>query len=322
MKRTFNLIRWIFPVFMAVLIIVGCSSEDSTDPAPRTPTYTSEQIQEMIITPQEEMDVVLVDLLTTGMDTTAAMESVLALFLEDPNVEWGEVGKQGIAISYQGGMVGGIFLDPEDDPEVDVEIPEAGSPGPTLPPSYGRKATPKKAIFLNPHYDDRVEFADAIISNYQNKLGPAGYDSLEIYKNSEVTLEKFTELSGHRIVHIYSHGWAWPSKTNIQEVYLMSGETYSADTHLEYWEEIEDGDVPLVKIHDGVMQFFVSPDFIEKHNSLNDETLVYGGFCYSGLGSWPHVMVDDEKVGGYVGFDWSVLTAWNAAWRPRSIHRT
>ena len=302
---------------MTALILVGCSGEDGT--TPREPAFSPEQIQEMIVLPQEEKDEVLVDLLTTGMDTTAAMDSVLVLFLEDPNVEYGEVGAQGIAISYKGGMVGGIFINPEDNPEVDPDTLWVQESAPISPPSSMQKATPKKAIFLNPHYDDRVSFADRIIQGYGIRLSPAGYDSLEIFKNSEVTLKKFTELSGHRIVHIYSHGWAWPSKTNIQEVYLMSGETWSIETHLDYWEEIEDGDVPLVKIHDGISQFFVSPDFISNHNSLNDETLFYGGFCYSALGTWPHVMVDGEGVGGYMGFDWSVLTAWNAAWNRNFI---
>ncbi len=69
-----------------------------------------------------------------------------------------------------------------------------------------------------------------------------------------------------------------------------------------------------IRRHNGLSTFFVSPQFIDTHNDLGDDTLFYGGFCYSGLGSWPEVMVEGEGVGGYFGFDWSVWTYYNAYW--------
>ena len=306
--------RWITPTLLAVvLIFAGCSSDD-TPANPRTPAFTAAEIYEQIIAPQEENDQVLGDLLIAGLDTFAAMDSVLVLFLENPAVDWGQVGSQGIAVSYKNGMVGGIFLDSQDHPDIDVDFPEKVQPDRQASQPGQAKATPKKAIFLNPHYADRVVYADRLIEMYENRLEPAEYDELEVYLGSEATLEMFTELTGHRIVHIYSHGWAWPNETDIQEVYLMSGEAWSAAAYDQYYQEIEDGKIPLVRYHGQGDVFFVSPAFIYQHNNLDDDTLFYGGFCYSFLGSWPQTMVVDEGVGGYFGFDWSVLTAWNVFW--------
>ena len=42
-------------------------------------------------------------------------------------------------------------------------------------------------------------------------------------------LEFFTQLSGYGIIHIYSHGMAWPDDEHIQEVYVMTGEPVKDD---------------------------------------------------------------------------------------------
>jgi len=80
MLTTSRFSRSLIPVLLLlVLAFVGCSSEDSTTPPPATPDQTAEEIIEMIIEPQEENDQVLADLLTAGMDTMAAMDSVCSL---------------------------------------------------------------------------------------------------------------------------------------------------------------------------------------------------------------------------------------------------
>jgi hypothetical protein len=205
-------------------------------------------------------------------------------------------------------MIGGILVDFEDEPDAEVEAPSAGRPG-TAPVLAD---TPMEAVFLNAHYSDRIAFADPIRDNYGNLLQDAGYGVINVFLDGDVTLDRYTELGGRRIVHLYSHGMAWPSSANIQEVYLMSGERFSRETYDEYWEDVEDGNLPVIHVHGGSSRFLVSPEFISKYNNFGDDTLVYGGFCYSFLGSWPEIMAQ-EQVGGYIGFDWSVLTAFNSA---------
>ncbi len=267
MLRTSRMLYWIFPVLIAVLLLIGCSSDDGD--APPVKQYSAAEVSEMIVLPQEEKDQILDGLLTAGMDTIAAMDTVLVLFLEDPAVAYGEVGSQGIAIAYKNGMVGGIFTDPLDDPGEEPGFLNQDLPLPGTAQANDQKSTAKRAIFLNPHYADRVVYADRIIAYYNNNLPRAGYSELEIYKSEEVTLKKYTELSDHRIVHIYSHGWAWPTRSNIQEVYLMTGEDFNDNTYDEYWDDIQNGDVPLVKVRGIGSKFFVTPSFIFQHNDFN-----------------------------------------------------
>jgi hypothetical protein len=293
---------------LALIVVAGCSSDDDPTAPAREPAYTAEEVAATIVEPQADRDAVLTELLEGGMNQTAALDSVVQLFLADPAVAMAEAGPAGIGVRYTSGMIGGILLDFEDEPEVALLSAPAGhaAAAPTL------KDTPMEAVFLNAHYSDRVPFADPIRDNYGNLLQDAGYGVLNVFLDEGVTLDRFTELSGRRIVHIYSHGMAWPSSADIQEVYLMSGERFSLVTYHRYWEAVEDGELPIIHVHSVDSHFFVSPRFISRHNNFGDKTLVYGGFCYSFLGSWPEIMAQ-EQVGGYIGFDWSVLTSFNSA---------
>lgn len=313
MQTVHRISRWILPSLIMVLVVFGCSSEDTVT-EPSTPAFSGEEIQEMIVLPQEEKDEVLVGLLTSGVDTTAAMDSVRVLFLQDENVEWAEVGPQGIAVAYKNGLMGGIFLDPKDNAE-SLNSTYCVQPGQAVSrsKSSGEK-TDKNAIFLNPSYFEREQWADQIMDNYGEHLEGAGYSPLEVYLNDEVSLAVLKELTGHRIVHFYSHGWAWPNENDISQVYLMTGQDYHVGLYAVHWRDIDEGDVTSVKISNGSTKYFVTPDYIQRHNRLEEDTVVYGGFCYSDLGGWPSLMVHHEGVGGYFGFDWSVWTTENASW--------
>ena len=303
------------PFLLLLLIILvglaGCSSDDDPVTPPREPAFTAQEVEAMIITPQTERGELLDDLVAGGMPHSAAVDSVLQVFLADPDVAMAAADEFGIGVAYANGMVGGIYWDLQDDPE--QPGPRAFSNPGAQGPAGAAKATPKEAVFLNSHYSDRVRYADPIRDNYGNLLEEAEYGLLNVFLDEDVTLAQYTELGGHRIVHIYSHGAAWPTSDDIQEVYLMSGETFSQATYDEYWEDVEDGQLALILHGGSENKFFVSPWFISRHNNFGQDTVVYGGFCYSFLGSWPE-MFAMEDAGGYFGFDWSVYTSYNAAW--------
>jgi hypothetical protein len=298
----------LLPALLALSLVTACSSDDDPAAPAREPAYTAEEVAVTIVEPQADRDAVLADLLEGGMNQTTALDSVVTLFRADPEVATAEAGPQGIGVRYANGMIGGILLDFEDEP--DVEAPPTPAHDLDAPPAL--KDTPLESVFLNAHYSDRVTFADPIRDNYGNLLQDAGYGVINVFLDDDVTLDQYTALGDRRIVHIYSHGMAWPTSTNIQEVYLMSGERFSQETYDEYWEDVEDGHLPVIHVHRGTSLFLVSPEFISKYNNFGDDTLVYGGFCYSFLGRWPEVMAQ-EQVGGYIGFDWSVLTSFNAS---------
>ncbi len=257
------------------------------------------------------------------MDSLEAIKKLQQFFQADTMVTSATIGSQGIAVQYSNGMRGGIFLNPED---------KAGTQSPALKPLQKASATSsgtaslvnnKKVILLNPSYWERSEYTDPMVSNYQQRLPQPEFVLQTIYKNTEASVDRFTELSGYGIVHIYSHGWAWPKKDDIQEVYLKTGEVANLVTSAKYWKDIVNGDVAAVhtfagaKIKENV--YFLSPKFIETYNDFSkDSVLFYGGFCYSFLGSWSR-LYKKFADGCYFGFTWSVYTSKNAGWATSLI---
>jgi hypothetical protein len=188
-------------------------------------------------------------------------------------------------------------------------------PAPTPPGKSAALATESKAIFMNPHNFQRAALATEVMDNYDRLLWSAGFSPLVYLLDFDAGLEAFRDLDDYRIVHFYSHGLPWPSNSDIQEVYLLTGEGWDDDLYRTYWHDIHDGDLPLIKIPSWYPMFCVSPRFIARYNDFSGSgTLVYGGFCYSFLGSWPEVITGEAHAAGYVGFDWSVVSEWNADW--------
>ena len=319
MNRKIIFYRFVFVLISVfIMFLFGCSEDGPTTYIPNPQVI---EIYETILQPQE-LNAKLFEDLTTSMDTLAAMDSVLKVFLQDTLVEWGEVDEQGIAIQYKNGIRGGIFIDPLDSPDSSGFVFK-GLNKENLNPTNYQNIIPgsKKTIFLNPSYWERKKYADILINNYNNNLPKVDFEKPVIYKNEEVTIDQLTKLSNYGIIHIYSHGWAWPKSTNIVEIYLLTGETWSDETVDNYIAELFGGDVTIVyTFNDKKNHFLVSPKFIATYNNFsNNSSLIYGGFCYSYLGDWPEIMINTAGAGGYFGFDWSVYTNRNAKWNYELI---
>lgn len=299
----------IFLVVAATVLLISCeTSEDPITPPsqpPVSPTYRT------IITLQDTAMAVFHRLVAASADTQAAMDSVVRLFRADTSVAYAEAGTQGVAVEYRSGIRGGIFLDPEDEPEA----PAWMKPDPLRLPDITPRT--KRLAFFNVHYNERKWYADSIMRGYTARLGKVGFGLTTVRLGNEVTLNRLMHLSdsAYGVVHLYSHGWAWPTKTAIQEVYLMTGER-KTNTLVDTWlDELQAKQLMIA--HVGAMGpvFFVSPAFMATYNNFRkDTTLVYGGFCYSNLGTWPSTMINTAGAGGYFGFDWKVRTRWNALW--------
>jgi hypothetical protein len=257
-----------------------------------------------------------VDSMLMHMDTTAVKDSVLKIIRADVmNVTSAESNSQGIMIQYTNGLLGGILLDPEDMSSSASEVKGTLAPAALGgEPGIGHKPGSKKTIFLNPSYWERHQWANPLMGVANESFAQVGMDDFDVYINDQCTLDRFTSLSGYGIVHIYSHGIAWPNKNNIREVFLMTGEPVSNATTRKYWADVQAHSLSMIFDH-GDNRYMISPSFFARHNNFSDDTtLVYGGFCYSGLGGWKDTLIQIAKAGAYVGFDWHVLTSWNAAW--------
>jgi hypothetical protein len=280
--------------------------DDGAGLVPDAPTITDN-----IKTIQENGDNLITSLLAVK-DTATALDSVLKVILKDINVLSGEVTSQGISIKYKNGIIGGILINPEDG--VSLEGDQKGMV-PLIPLNKSSYTpTSKKTIFVNPSYTSRQSQANQILNLYNIIFPRAGYNPPVKLLDNAATIDAMTNLAGYGVVHIYSHGWAYPKKRNITEVYLMTGETVNATTNKKYENELTSGNIPVIKVHKGDTKYFISPAFFSsKNNFLKDSTKIYGGFCFSFMGGWPGAMEYISQAGSYSGFTWRVETNWNAA---------
>ena len=238
------------------------------------------------------------------------------------NVNWAQTNTQGIAIQYTNGMRGGIMVNGQDYPDIDIGIQPPTisaniNTNKSIDSIYGKsvllyenKPSGKKTIFINPHNYERIAHANNILTQCDYFFPKCGYDVPERVFDSDVKISTYTNLDKYGIIHIYAHGWAWPNQDAITDVYLMTGERANNFTTKKYWDEIKTGNIPLVLISNHSTKYFVSPDFVNQHNDFSkNNSFIYGGFCYSYLGGWPETMIDDANALAYTGFSWSVYTS-------------
>jgi hypothetical protein len=304
-------------IICILYLFSSCNKDD--DKSLQAPPV--EEVYETVINPQEDRYELFTGLITV-MDSASAIDSVLTVFLQDPNVSWAVAGRQGIAVQYKNGIRGGLFVNPLDYPEItDIELMQStkniNNPvdikniEKTIPGS-------KKAIFLNPIYSENTDYSDAMIENYYECLPKIGFEPMVIIKDHEASLDKYKSLSDYGIIHISSHGMAWPEEENITDIYLLTGQSFTETFYNEYKAKIMEKDIIILDGEDGSV-IFIRPDFIIENNNFRDtDQLFYGEFCYSGLGNWPELL-NSAGVSGYFGYDWSVLARASAYWNIELI---
>jgi uncharacterized protein (TIGR02145 family) len=251
------------------------------------------------------------------MDSMAVINQLEQFFAGDTSVSSVITGSQGIAVQYTNGMRGGIFLDPKDNSGDTTQLLDIKDQREYFPSNLKSTVNLKKKIFLNPSYWQRSFWIDQIIGYDHTCLPKIGFDQPVFYKNAEANLDKFSHLSGHGIIYIYSHGWAWPKESNITDIYLMTGEEASVSSAMNHWDEIKSGiiTISITKTSGGMKDiYWISKDFITSHNDFSKDTILfYGGFCYSYLGSWPEIRNSFAR-GAYFGSSWSVTSHYCTDW--------
>jgi len=267
-------------------------------------------------------------LLAAAPDTAAALDSLAAVLAADPAVAACEVTEQGVAIDHASGLRSAFVLDFADHPELARSAPPnrgggAGDPLPDAPRPAGSAlpadakglVTNPRTGFVNPHHHERQGHATGLLELYDEFFPRIGFHQPERYFDAEATVEKFTFLDGYGVLHLYSHG----VRLGGGAIGLMTGEAVSEGTSARYARDLADGRLAIIHPHERPDLYAVLPDFVTSHNDLAaDSTLVWGGFCYSGLGGWPQALIADGAR-GYFGFDWSVYTVKNVAWAASAM---
>ncbi len=269
---------------------------------------------------------------------SAALDQLAAALNSDSAVEFTELGPQGLAVQQKNGMRLVLVTDPcDDDPAnpnlepADIENEGRAVAKPRALFEKGMAPKSKRTILYNPHYWERKKFS-AKIEEYGNAaFAAAGQNPFEVFRGENCTLAALRSLSDYGVIHLYSHGIAWPSGLNRSEVYMLTGQVISQELAYqrlpvevsERRRMMEDG-----RLAAGFMKFqlatetapirrwmiLVSPKYLAEKNDLGtNRPLIYRGFCWSGLGSWPQMMAD-EGVGAHLGFDWWVKTRESARW--------
>lgn len=300
----------------AFLLITANCSKKGNDPGGGDPNDNAIEKIEALGETQAELSTQLESLLME-LDSTAAIDSIAKLVRSDAeNVTRATTGEQGIAIEYKNGLRGVIVLNTKDlggsAPEPAKSLYEKSLGKSSSGTSW--KPASKKTKFLNPSHWERSQFADPLLAKADIYFDEVGFDHFERRFDAAADLNEFTSLSGYGIVHIYSHGWAWPNDANISEVYVLTGEVVSQQANTQYLWDLQHGKI-MIGSHHGQNRYWISPSFFAAHNDLHaDTSLVYLGFCYSRNGNWQDTLMQVAGAAATVGFDWHVFTGWNAVW--------
>ncbi|MCB2207819.1 MAG: PKD domain-containing protein [Bacteroidetes bacterium] len=306
-RNIFNLL--LICVLAISSVLTACKKDDE-----EVPTFSDEEQQayDHVLNLQDDVSSQL-DSWFLIMDSLDAIELARQEFVNDPAVSTAIISSQGISVQYANGMRGALFLNPEDG-ESFGESSNTSTNNSQISNNNGLKSLVNKRqmLTLNPHYYERAGWTNYIINNQVINLPRVDIQGLN-GRNDVCTLDIYADLTDYGIIQFYSHGYAWPKKDSIIDVYMLTGETVSNSTSAKYREDLNNGNVMIVESH-GHNKYFISKNFIENHNDFSQDTvLIYGGFCYSFLGNWPDI-VESCAQGTYFGFDWSVFTSRNAEW--------
>lgn len=304
-------------VSLIVMLLITFSCKKETD-EPFDDKAKKEY--EALIAIQDSSDMVLANFEAT-MDSAAAVEALAQWFRNKENVEWAIVSSQGISVSYTNGMFGGILLDPErydwdqKDSNNHLNKPEENAAPLKNLPSF------KKARCVNAAMDEFFDVDAYQFNTWKEKLNSIGYECV-FNLNDEVKLDYLRFLKSRKdgIISLNSHGYAWPARNNIQEVYFLTGEEQSVSTTQQFYNDLVEKRVILLKRKDGKTRYYIAPDFLTKYNDFSKDTILfYGAFCYSFLGNWPS-LINACASGTYFGFDWAVRSDKCAEWAVNLVY--
>ncbi|GMU81470.1 MAG: hypothetical protein AMXMBFR47_13410 [Planctomycetota bacterium] len=325
------------PAIVSLLLLGGCpwlnpDGNDNTNGA-SDPDVETQRVLDVIENAAADLDA-----LPAGTPVTDALNQLAADLNADPAVESTEIGGQGLAVQCTNGIRLFYVTDPfDDDPDnpnlepADIENEGGGAPKPRDALEKGMAPKSTRTLLYNPHYWERKNFS-AKIEQYGNAaFAASGLNPFEIYRGEQCTLAVLRTLSDYGVIHFYSHGIAWPSGLIRNEIYMLTGQSISQELAYqklpvevsERRRAMQDG-----KLAAGFMKFqlatetapirrwmiLVSPTYLAEKNDLGtNRPLIYRGFCWSDLGTWPQMMTT-EGVGGHLGFDWWVKTRESARW--------
>ncbi len=292
-------------------LFINCSKKESNTDYPDDIRIKIESITSLQTSIFESFENFL-----SETDTMSALDSVITFFEENSEVEWTEKNLSGISVQYKSGIRGGIYLGSRRDHDgedfsIDLTLENTNKSTENFKSTQANNyciPPTLRTTMIAPAYSEFMLAVDTLLELHDAGFARTDFWRPEVELDGDASVEKFVFLENYGVIMLYSHGVAWPSHNNIKEVYLQTGELVNNATNSRYWRYINEGEIPILHGYEGNL-YFIGPEFIKKYNHFeNDSTLIYGGFCFSGLGSWPEIMLEIGAA-GYWGFDWSVSSS-------------
>ena len=322
-------------------LLVGLScSRDRLSPPEESQTLTTAQIAQDLTKQRAFYDQMLT--MAAQIDTTAALDSMAALISRDPDVSWATNVNTGVNVQWRSGLRGFLVLrtraqqGPADlipwagsspGGEEAAEGPPVGAPARGGPRGSGAAIggaelaavpytvpTHRKTLLLAPCYNEFRVWDQSVIDAGKLRLGGAGYDSFAVYKEDQVTLERLRSIDAgnYGIVRLSSHGAPFPSLTDIQDVYMLTGEVRTPAADSVNIVDLSDGRIGVTEYF-GQHLYSINADYFAKYNDFGTSNpLVLLGFCFGYLGGWPSDLRSTSGAGAVVGWDWEVIAGKDA----------
>ncbi len=318
--RPFKLLSWlaVTPLF----VFTACSS--SVDTPSGTSGPTDEEVGEVLshIVGQQSyyQDGAI---LAASMGAAAAIDSLATLVAQDPGVDWAVNNGTGVSIRWRNGLRGIVALRLLNEGTQSGKSVSDWTPSPTQSSTepagaagQGIFTVPKhrKALYLAPCYSEFSLWDDSFIKAVDGVLPKVGFSPLTVYKDEEVTLARLCGVAAgdYGLIRIGSHGSPWPSVSDIQEVYVISGEIPTEASINANWEDLDQGHLAIGSYAGGNRYFFDSHYFTANNNFGDGNPFVSAGFCFGWLGGWPEDLRQVSKAGAVTGWDWETLASADA----------
>ncbi|MFC2119168.1 hypothetical protein ACFLSY_11050 [Bacteroidota bacterium] len=326
-KLHYRLVKLILIAVTTSLIIVSCNEIDGYINGNSNNADSQQKEIDEVVEIQNNAGTLIENLFSSGADTVMVKDSLASFFLNDNSVKNVWINSQGIAVEYENGIRGGVFLSPANNEKgigglMDSSI--LGKNGKNSSKEIVPLVSPPEALFIGA---GNAEFQEdiTIVQSSNPNLEKINVSQFNTKYDTDAGLMEYKNLSNYGIVHLSGHGYAWPvdpDKPDFKEVYLLTGlEVSNTDIITNKYtldQAKEDMLVVLYSYKKGTNKYkksriWISPKFISDNNKFTeDSTSVYGSFCYSFCGGWPGEMVNSAKAEIYVGYDWSISASIDA----------
>jgi len=306
--------------------ILGSEKDDSNL------SSKQEQALTTVLNTQDDASDIMDNLFTSGMDTLDVIDSLANFFLADTSIlnVWPD--SEGVAVEYNNGISGGIFIgrflpDTVNGAPPDTFIINSSYMNLRKQVSGNCVYSPntKKSIYFDAAYTQFKKYNDKIITAANTSFSKVGIDPFVKYLNNDATIEVLSTLDQYGIIHITGHGWYYTKSQfgQLHETYLLTGEKAVINkTYGDLWDDILLKNIIIANYKgensQGENRYWVSPKFVAWRNDFqNDDVFIYNGICSGLRGTWADELVTNAGASVMVGYDWTVNSVYESLWSAR-----